>query len=496
MAAWFPFFLLLLLLVCIFHHYSKNHKNPKKIRRPPGPPGLPLLGNLHQFDGAKPHEFLRQLSNKHGPLMSLKLGKVPVVVISSGKIAKEALKTHDLTFSVRPKLVGNQKLSYDGKDVAFSPFGEYWREMKKIKVVHLLNSKTLQSFRPILDDEVSLLIEEISDLSASNSVVNLSSMAMYLTSTLICRFAFGKKYDKEDHKKKSFDRMLRESEFHVGGYFLCDYLPSLRWIDKVLGKFDRLEKNFKELDLFYEELIEDHLDPNRADAMNDDLLDILIQIKHNQSSAFDLTWDHIKAIITDIFVGGTDTSSAAIVWAMMALMRAPTVMKRAQAEIRDFVGKSGKIGDQQVPYLDAIIKETFRLYPPAAILPRQTMESCRIHGYDIEANTMVFINEWAISRDPESWINSEDFVPERFLNSNIDIRGNDFEVIPFGSGRRGCPGSSLGLLIVKVTLFNLLYSFDWELPHGMRIEDIDSDTLPGLIMHKKNPLCLVPKRYA
>ncbi|CAI9094349.1 OLC1v1030074C1 [Oldenlandia corymbosa var. corymbosa] len=510
MAEWllFFFFLLILPFVLIFH-FTKI-RTQRNLRNPPGPPGLPFIGNLHQFDSLKPHIVLRNLSNKYGPLMSLRLGSRPMVVISSAKIAKECLKTHDLVFSGRPPLVSYQKYSNNGLDVAFSPYGEYWREMRKVAVLHLLSVKRVESFRPILEDEISSLIDKISNLSCSCQPINLSSLMINLTSSLICRIGFGKKYGEEDHEKKRFDRVLHESQALFAGFFVSDYLPLLSWVDKISGMLDRLEKNSKDLDLFYQELIDEHLNPNRPDTMKDDILDILIQIKHEQSSSSNVfTWDHIKAMLMNVFIAGTDTSSALITWAMTAMMQTPSAMKKVQSEIRDLVGKNGIITDeilQQLPYLDAVIKETFRLYPPVPVLlPRETIQDCDIEGYFVKSKTMIIINAWAIARDPECWKNPEDFAPERFLNSSVDVKGNDFQLIPFGAGRRGCPGISLAMStfstsIAKIALAYFLYSFDWELPTGMKIEDIDVDTARGVAfstvtMHKKNPLCLMAKRY-
>lgn len=181
---------------------------------------------------------------------------------------------------------------------------------------------------------------------------------------------------------------------------------------------------------------------------------------------------------------------------MTALMKNPATMKKLQNEIRESVGKKGEVNEDDLPklaYLKAVIKEALRLYPPAPLLiPRETMGVCNIKGYTIPPKTMVFINAWAIARDPQCWESPNEFKPERFLNSNVDIVGQDFRVIPFGAGRRGCPGISMGLATVELALANLVYSFDWQLPPGMSREDIDVEASPGITMHKKNPLCLVP----
>ena len=292
---------LLLLLFSILISIGKKHKQLRNIRQPPGPPGLPFIGNLHQFDSEKAHEFLSQLSKKYGPLMSLQLGSVPVLVISSARMAKQALTTHDLVFSGRPASVGRQKLSYNRRDIAFSPYSDYWREMRKICVLQLFSLKRVQSFRPIREDEISSMIQKILNLSSSSQLVDLRTIIMSLTSTIICRVAFGKRYDEEGHQRKRFDKLLQESQAMIGGFFISDYFPSFSWVDKFSGIIERLEKNFNELDLFYQELIQEHLNPNRPQSMKDDLLDLLIQLKEEQSSIIGLSWDHIKAILMVVY---------------------------------------------------------------------------------------------------------------------------------------------------------------------------------------------------
>lgn len=201
-----------------------------------------------------------------------------------------------------------------------------------------------------------------------------------------------------------------------------------------------------------------------------------------------------------MLLAGSDTSAAAVVWTMTALMKNPKAMKKVQEEIRKSVGKKSNIVTeddiQNLPYFKAVIKESFRLYPPVPVLlPRESMEKSTLEQYEIQPGTIIHVNSWAILRDPEIWENSEQFIAERFLNSNIDFKGHDFDYIPFGAGRRGCPGIALGVASMELALSNLLYAFDWELPCGMKKEDIDTDVKPGITMHKKNELCLIPKNY-
>lgn len=233
--------------------------------------------------------------------------------------------------------------------------------------------------------------------------------------------------------------------------------------------------------------------------MEGDILDILIKLKEGNASSVDISWDDIKAILMIIFIAGTDTSSAVVTWAMTALVKTPDALRRVQQEIRNIVGNKPFVVEddiEKLPYFKAVIKEAMRFYPPVPLLvPRETTNRCSIDGYEIQPKTMIYFNFWAISRDPEYWQNPHEFLPDRFMDSKIDYKGKDFGFIPFGSGRRACPGISFGVATVELALANLLFTFDWELPDGMTKEDVNTDASPGITMHKKNALCLMAKSY-
>ncbi|KDO39891.1 hypothetical protein CISIN_1g013651mg [Citrus sinensis] len=432
--------------------------------------------------------------------MSLRLGFSPSLVVSSVKMAKEILKTHGLQFCSRPASVAQQKLSYNGLDLAFSPYYEYWREIRKICVIHLFNSNRAKKFRPIREDEVSRMMEKISKSVAASNPVNVSEVMMSLTSTIICRIGFGKRYDedKATSGRSRFHTLLNET---LVSFFVPDYFPLIGWIDKLTGMMQRLQNSFQELDRFYQELMDEHLDPNRTKselAQQEDIIDVLLQIRKNCGFKVDLTLDHIKAVLMNVFVAGADTSAATVVWAMTYLMKNPRAMKKVQLEIRSLIGgNKGFVNEddvQELHYLKAVVKETMRLQPTVPLLiPRETIQKCVIDGYAIPAKTRVFVNAWAIGRDPEAWENPEEFYPERFIDSCIDFKGQHFELIPFGAGRRICPGLNMGIATVDLALANLLYKFDWEMPLGIKSHDLDFDVLLGIAMHKKNALSLLPK---
>ncbi|KAL0318606.1 UNVERIFIED_CONTAM: cytochrome [Sesamum angustifolium] len=238
----------------------------------------------------------------------------------------------------------------------------------------------------------------------------------------------------------------------------------------------------------------------RPESDNEDIIDVLLRIQKDPNQAINLTDEQLKGVLIDIFVAGTDTSTATIIWTMAELMRNPHVKQKAQQELRQAAKGKTKIQESDLPnlpYLKLVIKESLRLHPPAPLLvPRETTKSCTFAAtaagsYDVPAKTRVFFNCTAMSADPAYWEDPEKFWPERFMDSQVDFRGQHFELLPFGAGRRGCPGINFAVSLVELALANLLFCFDWELPEGMSAEDVDMEEAPGITMHKKTPLCLV-----
>ncbi|KAL2337553.1 hypothetical protein Fmac_011999 [Flemingia macrophylla] len=489
--------LLCLSLPIFFLFLIQNLRNLKKPSLPPGPKGLPLIGNLHQLDNSILCLQFWQLSKKYGPIFSLRLGLRQAIVISSPKLAKEIFKNHDLQFCGRPKQLAQQKLSYNGSEMVFSPYNEYWREIRKICVAHIFSSKRLSTFYSIREFEVKHMIKKISKHSSSSGVTNLSELLISLTSTIICRIAFGRRYEEEESERSRFHGLLNELQFLMGTFFVSDYIPFTGWIDKLRGLHARLERNFKELDEFYQEVIDEHMDPNRRHTEEQDIVDVLLQLKNDRSLSVDLTFDHVKGLLMNILAAATDTTAATSVWAMTALIKNPRVMKKVQEEIRNLGGTKTFLDEDDIKklsYFKAMIKETLRLHLPSQLLvPRESNEECIIDSYQIPVKTIVYVNAWVIHRDPETWKNPEEFCPERFLDNDIDFRGQEFELIPFGAGRRICPGLPMAVVTLELVLANLLHSFDWELPQGMTNEDIDVEVMPGITQHKKNHLCLCAK---
>uniref|UniRef100_A0A803LV91 Cytochrome P450 n=2 Tax=Chenopodium quinoa TaxID=63459 RepID=A0A803LV91_CHEQI len=352
-------------------------------------------------------------------------------------------------------------------------------------------------------------------------------------------------YEDDEGIRSKFHDILTEAQAMLAGFFTSDYFPYFGWLDKLTGKYSKLEKTFKKLEEFYEEVIGEHLDLKKHKFERENMVDILLQLKKERCFSFELTLDHIKAVLMDIIVAGTDTSTTMPFTTLFLLLSTVhdsteteqakrtvagwrtgdeakrrrelekkarsldppgtspgpplNVMKKVQNELRNAIQNKGYIEENDLSnleYFKAVVKESFRLHPAAPLLvPRETLQNCTIEGFDIPSKTLLYVNVWATGRDPKIWKDPDLFKPERFMKSSINFLGQDFELIPFGAGRRICPGIHLGVASLDIMLANLLYFFDWELPGGLRREDIDTDVQLGLTMYKKNPLCLVANNY-
>ncbi|CAL2261270.1 unnamed protein product [Prunus armeniaca] len=492
------FTLLAIFLIFLYTWYSSTKTATQKSSPPTSPPKLPIIGNLHQI-GSSPHRSLQALSQRHGPLMLLHFGSVPVLLVSSAEAAREILKTHDLAFSSRPKSTIFGKLLYNHKDVASAPYGEYWRLVRSICVSNLLSNTRVRSFRSVREEETKSMIRYINDSSSSSSsVLNLSEMFVRLTNDVVCRVALGRKYnDGEDGESgRMFKKLLGELTDLLGTVNVGDYIPWLSWLSHINGLGAKLDKVAKQLDDFIDTAVQEHMNHSSKSGDDDqkDFLDVLLAIQKENLAGIPIDRVGIKGIILRYMFGaGTDTTYTALEWTMTELLRHPRVMNKLQNEVRGIVGNKTDVITEddlvEMHYLKAVTKETLRLHPPLPLLfPRMSTRDVEVNGYNIKANTQVFINAWKIGRDPKLYDNPEEYEPERFLNSGIDYKGNDFQLIPFGPGRRVCPGLQFAMAINEIALANIVHKFDWALPGEASGEDLHMTETIGLTSHRKYPL--------
>ncbi|XP_048443846.1 cytochrome P450 71AP13 [Pyrus x bretschneideri] len=482
-------------LVLLLKFFFKDKSGKRKLKLPPSPPKLPVIGNLHQLRN-KPHISLRGLAEKYGPLIYLQLGEIPTVVVSSARVAKEVLKTHDLALSSRPQIFSAKHLFYNCTDVVFSPYSAYWRHIRKICILELLSVKRVQSYSHVREEEVARLVCRVAE--SYPGTTNLTKILGLYANDVLCRVAFGRGFSEGgDYDRHGFQKMLEEYQELLGGFSIGDFFPSMEFIHSLTGMKSRLKETFRRFDELFDQMVTDHLNPNREKEKHKDLVDVLLDVQKSDSAEIPLTMDNVKAIILDMFAAGTDTTFITLDWGMTELLMNPKVLGRAQAEVRGVVGERRVVLESDLPqldYLKAVIKEIFRLHPPAPVLvPRESMEDVSIDGYDIPAKTRIFVNAWAIGRDPESWENPETFEPERFMGSTIDFKGQHYELLPFGAGRRVCPGITFGTATTELALAQLLHSFDWELPPGTTSKDLDPAEVFGITMHRIADLILVAR---
>ncbi|OIT05745.1 PREDICTED: cytochrome P450 71D8-like [Nicotiana attenuata] len=259
----------------------------------------------------------------------------------------------------------------------------------------------------------------------------------------------------------------------------------------------RIQKIFVEMDGIINKIIDEHTERNkRIKPEHEDLLDVLLRIMENEELEVPLTIENIKSILLEMVVAGSENASNSVEWAMTEMIKNPKILTKAQEEVRNVVKGKPTVEESdlhKLSYIKMVIKETLRFHPPVPLLlPKESLENCTVDDYEIPANTRVFINYWAISRDPKSWENPDIFEPERFENVAVDFKGHDFEFIPFGAGRRICPGISFGMLNLELSLAAMLYHFDWKLPQEMKPEDVDMNETFGMTLFKTSSLHLVP----
>ncbi|XWS45508.1 hypothetical protein CRYUN_Cryun15aG0142200 [Craigia yunnanensis] len=471
---------------------------------PPGPKGLPIIGNIMMMDQLT-HRGLAKLAHKYGGIFHLKMGILHMVAISNPEMARQVLQVQDNIFSNRPATIAISYLTYDRADMAFAHYGPFWRQMRKLCVMKLFSRKRAESWESVRD-EVESLVKAVS--ANTGEAVNVGELIFNLTKNITYRAAFG---SISQEGQDEFIKILQEFSKLFGAFNVADFIPWLSWADPQ-GLNTRLENARDALDKFIDSIIDDHIQKRKknnggSDEGDTDMVDDLLafyseEAKVNESddlqNSIKLTRDNIKAIIMDVMFGGTETVASAIEWALTELMRSPEDLKRVQQELAEVVGLDRHVEESdldKLPFLKCTLKETLRLHPPIPLLLHETAEDAVVAGYQIPAKSRVMINTWAIGRDKNSWEDPESFKPSRFLKEGVpDFKGSNFEFIPFGSGRRSCPGMQLGLYALDLAVAHLLHSFTWELPDGMKPSELDMSDVFGLTAPRATRLYAVAKK--
>ncbi|KAL0455720.1 UNVERIFIED_CONTAM: cytochrome [Sesamum latifolium] len=497
MAVSFLLLLLLLLLppllFLLYHLYYRL-----SFRIPPGPRPLPVVGNLYDI---KPVRFrcFAEWAQSYGPIISVWFGSTLNVIVSSSELAKEVLKEKDQLLADRHRSRSAARFSRDGQDLIWADYGPHYVKVRKVCTVELFSPKRLEALRPIREDEVTAMVESIyKDFTAPDNLGKSLLMRKYLGAVAfnnITRLAFGKRFvnsegviDKQGQEFKA----ITTNGIKIGASLaMAEHIPWLRWMFPL--DEEAFTKHGDRRDRLTREIMEEHtLARQKSGGAKQHFFDALLTLKDE----YDLSEDTIIGLLWDMITAGMDTTAISVEWAMAELIKNPRVQEKAQEELDRVIGHERVMTEldfSNLPYLQCVAKEALRLHPPTPLmLPHRANANVKIGGYDIPKGSNVHVNVWAVARDPKVWKNPSEFRPERFLEEDVDMKGHDFRLLPFGAGRRVCPGAQLGINLVTSMIGHLLHHFNWAPPNGITREEIDMGENPGLVTYMRTPLEAIP----
>nr|XP_043608258.1 cytochrome P450 CYP82D47-like [Erigeron canadensis] len=471
---------------------SSNYRKGKKVPEAAG--SWPIIGHLHLLAGSQVHhKLLGSMADKFGPIFTIKLGVHPVLVVSNSVMAKECLTTNDRVFASRPKAMASELIGYNYASFGIAPYGPYWREIRKITVVELLSH---QSLKMIAHIQVSEVKSSISDMyrnckrnersSEMMTKVDMKEWFGNLMLNIVVRMIFGIRASHGDQNEDQYKKAIRLIFVLFGAFVPSDAIPELRWLD--IGGYEKtMKKTAIEMDAMIDGWLEEHkkmLSNKQQVKESTDrgfMAMLLSRFEEQEKDLYGFSTDVIvKSTCMALLLAGTDTTSATLTWTLSLLVKNPLVLQKSQKELEKYVGKDRFVEESDLKnlvYLQAIIKETMRLYPAIPLsLPHVSTDDCIVGGYTVPKGTRLLVNIWKIQHDPEVWTDPFEFQPERFLTSNkeIDVKGKHFELIPFSSGRRICPGITFSLEAMQLILANIIHGFEFQNPSNDKIDLTES----------------------
>ncbi|WCJ31290.1 Cytochrome P450 81Q32 [Euphorbia peplus] len=471
-------FLFIFLALNLWFKSTKSQQN-----LPPSPFALPIIGHLHLLlNSNQPlHRTFHNLSQKYGPIISLRLGFRHVVVISSPSAVEECFTKNDICLANRPGLTVGKYLSYNYTSLSTAPYGEHWRNLRRLISLQMLSPNQLNKYPHIRRDEIKKLMQKIYHVSSGDEFVKVELKPLFLELTFktVVQTVTGKRYgsEKASELKEIIGQVLRSAETSYAG----DYLPFLQWVD-IEGFVKKIKVLGEKTDVLLQELVDEQRNDRKGD---DTMISHLLNLQESQPEYY--TDQIIKGLVLDMTFAGTDTTAAALEWAMSNLLNHPEVLDKAKSEIDLKVGQQHLLDESDIsklPYLQNIISETLRLCPPAPLLlPHLSNNDCTIGDYIVPKDTMVLVNSWAIQRDPKLWDDANKFMPERFEGEDNHLK---YKLMPFGQGRRACPGMGLANRVLGFALGSMIQCFEWK--RLSEEELIDMTEGNGLSMPKADPL--------
>ncbi|XP_065857389.1 iridoid oxidase-like [Euphorbia lathyris] len=502
---WFPSLIFITSFLILKKRQSKNSRK----QQPPGPPALPVIGNLLDI-GSDLNQNLYKLRLKYGDLLWLRLGWTNTLVIQTAKAAEQLFKNHDASFCDRTIREASKALKFNDGSIGVGKYGSNWRILRRLVTLGLMTSKQIQRTTFIRRKCIDDMIQEIEEDSAAglrrgeSGEIELSKYVFIMTFNLMGNLILSRDLvnSRSDEGNEFFHAMDKVMELS-GKSNLADFYPFLKRFDPQRikkGTEIYLGRTLSILENYVMERIEELKSMKERESK--DFLDTILEYNESgdggRQEQEKISTHNILILILEMFFGGTETTSSTIEWVMTELVRSPESMKMVKEELGRVVGHKRKVVEDdldELPYLHAVIKEAMRLHPILPLLvPRKSLEESSFMGYFIPKDTQVFVNASAIGRDPEAWDDPLSFKPERFLGSNIQYRGQNFELLPFGSGRRICVGYPLAHQILHLTVASLLQCFDWEIDSMSVAETMDMKERIGFTVRKLIPLKVIPRK--
>ncbi|KAL5546789.1 hypothetical protein UlMin_006476 [Ulmus minor] len=487
-----PLLLIPLFPIVLLLGYNLYYRLRYKL--PPGPKPKPIVGNLYDI---KPVRFrcFSEWAQAYGPIMSVWFGTTLNVVVSSSELAKEVLKEQDQKLADRHRNRSAARFSKDGKDLIWADYGPHYVKVRKVCTLELFTPKRLESLRPIREDEVMAMVETIfKDCANPENNGKSLSVRNYLGAVAfnnITRLVFGKRFMNSegvvDEQGLEFKGIVSNGIKLGASLNMAEHIPWLRWMFPI--EEEAFEKHASRRDRLTKIIMEEHTKARQqSGGTKQHFVDALLTLQDK----YDLSEDTIIGLLWDMITAGMDTTAISVEWAMAELIRNPRVQQKAQDELDRVIGLERVLNENDfsnLPYLQCVAKEALRLHPPTPLmLPHKANANLKIGGYDIPKGSIVHVNVWAVARDPEIWKDPIEFRPERFLEEDVDMKGHDYRLLPFGAGRRVCPGAQLGIYLVTSMLGHLLHQFQWSPPQGMKAEEIDLTESPGMVTYRSKPL--------
>ncbi|XP_065854567.1 iridoid oxidase-like [Euphorbia lathyris] len=503
--SWFASFTFLFLIT--FFLVLKKRQSTKQ--QPPGPPGWPLIGNIFDL-GSNPHRSLYELRFKYGDLLWLRLGWNNTLVIQTAKAAEQLFKNHDASFCDRKIPQSSTAHNYYKGSITVGRYNSYWRILRRLVTLGLVTKKQIQETVTIrqkcIDDMIQYIHEDSATAQHRGELgeIELSKYVFTMTFNLMGNLVLSRDLVNSKSKEGNDFFHAMDKAMELGGKAnFADFFPFLKRLDAQRIKKDmekHLGRTLSIIEKFVMERIEDRKLMKERESK--DLLDTFLEYNESGDGGREehetISTHNMLIVIVETFFGGTETTTSTTEWVMTELFQNPESMRKVKDELNRVVGLKRKVAESDIdhlPYLHAVIKESMRLHPVAPLLiPRNAIEDTNFMGYIIPKDTEIYVNTWAIGRDPDAWEDPLSFKPERFLGSNIQYRGKNFELLPFGAGRRICVGYPLAHQILHLTVASLLHYFDWEIDSKSIADAMDMSERSGITVRKLIPLKAIPRK--